>query len=71
MKLSGVGLGGASMEAEAIDSQSGERVLAVIDSQMGNRLSIVPGLDPLGHAKQVIRRWVKRFVKRMDKVHGY
>ncbi len=71
MKLSGVGLGGASMEAEAIDSQSGERVLAVMDSQMGNRLSIVPGLDPLGHAKQVIRKWVRRFVKRMDKAHGY
>ncbi len=71
MKLSGVGLGGASMEAEAIDSQSGERVLAVMDSQMGNRLSIVPGLDPLGHAKQVIRKWVKRFVSRVDKAHGY
>lgn len=71
MKLSGVGLGGASMEAEAIDSQSGERVLAVMDSQMGNRLSIVPGLDPLGHAKQVIRKWAKRFVSRMDKAHGY
>ncbi len=31
-KLSGVGVGGASMEAEAVDSQSGERVLAVVAS---------------------------------------
>ena len=71
LKLSGVGLGGASMEAEAIDSQSLERVLAVVDSRMGNRLPIGPGLDPLGHAKQVIRKWVKRFVSRVDKAHGY
>ena len=70
-KLSGVGLGGASMEAEAIDSQSLERVLAAVDSRMGNRLPIGPGLDPLGHAKQVIRMWAKRFVKRVDKAHGY
>ena len=37
-KLSGVGLGGASMEAEGIDSQSGERVLATVDSRQGSRM---------------------------------
>ena len=70
-KLSGVGLGGASMEAEAIDSRSLERVFAVVDSGMGDRLSIAPGLDPLGHAKQLIRKWSARFAKRVDNAHGY
>ena len=69
-KLSGVGIGGASMEAEAIDSQSLERVLAVVDSQKGNVMSIGAGLKPLGHAKQVISKWVERFVKRVDAAHG-
>ena len=70
-KLSGLGLGGASMEAEALDSQTGERVFAVVDTRQGNRLAIAAGLDPLGHAKQVIRHWIKRFVKRVDEAHGF
>ena len=70
-KLSGVGLGGASMEAEALDSQSGVRVIAVVDTRQGNRLSIGAGLSELGHAKQVIKHWIDRFVKRVDEAHGF
>ena len=70
-KLSGLGLGGASMEAEALDSQTGERVMAVVDSRQGDRLSIGAGLTELGHAKQVINHWIERFVKRVDKAHGH
>ena len=70
-KLSGLGLGGASMEAEALESQTGERVFAVVDTRPGTLLAIGPGLDPIGHAKQVIRHWIKRFVNRIDKAHGY
>lgn len=70
-KISGVGIGGASMEAEAIDSQSGDRVLAVVDTGKGSFMAFKAGLDPLGHAKQVIDRWAKRFVKRVDQAHGY
>lgn len=44
---SGVGLGGASMEAEAIDSLSGPRVAAVVDSQQGNHVAVVEGLSRL------------------------
>jgi len=70
-KLSGIGLGGASMEAEALDSQTGERVMAVVDTRLGNRFTIAAGLDSLGHAKQVLRHWAQRFVKRLDEAHGY
>ena len=70
-KLSGVGIGGASMEAEAVDSQSGERVLAVVASGKGSFFAFKAGLESLGHAKEVIGKWAERFAKRVDKAHGY
>ena len=71
MKMSGIGLGGAAMEAEVVDSVSGERVAAIVDSQSGGRLGITAGLKKYGHAQQVMDGWVERFVKRLDKAHGY
>jgi len=68
-KLSGMGLGGASLEAEAIDTQTGVRVMAVKDSRQGERLSL-EGLNKWDHAKQVMRYWVSRFVKQIDQAHG-
>jgi hypothetical protein len=66
MKLTGAGLGGASMEAEAIDSVTNKRVAAIVETASGRRLSVGVGLSTLGHAKQVIDGWVERFVKRLD-----
>ncbi len=68
-KLLGIGLGGASMEAEAVDSVTGERILAVVDSQRGNRMSLFAGLSEFSHAKQVMDMWVERFVSRLDAAH--
>ncbi len=70
MKLSGIGLGGASMEAEAIDSVSGERIVAIVDSRQGNRMSLTEGLQTLGHAKQVMSYWVERAVENLEKVRN-
>ncbi|UCC32242.1 MAG: DUF3313 family protein, partial [Phycisphaerales bacterium] len=61
----------ASMEAEGLDSQTGDRVRAVVDSRKGDVMAIGAGLKPLGHAKQVIDYWIERFVKRVDQAHGY
>ncbi len=69
-KLSGVGIGGASMEGEATDSVTGERILAAAETRQGERFSF-EGLGPFDHAKQAMRHWVKRFVKRLDEAHGY
>ena len=71
MKLTGAGLGGASMEAEGLDSLTGERIGAIVESRTGDRLSLTSGLSRLGHAKQVMRYWVKRFVNNLNKAHGY
>ena len=65
-KLTGAGLGGASMEAEALDSVTMERIAAVVETQRGSRLSIAAGLSEFGHAKEVMKGWVERFVKRLD-----
>ncbi len=71
MKLTGAGLGDASMEAEGVDSITGERIGAIVETRSGNRLSMAPGLNRLGHAKQVIRYWIERFLKNLNKAHGY
>jgi len=68
-KLLGLGLGGASMEAELIDSVTGERVEAVVDSRTGKRISLA-GLGEFDHAHQVMTFWVERFIKRLDEAHG-
>jgi len=65
-KLTGAGLDGASMEAEALDSVTMELIAAVVETQKGSRLSMSAGLSKFGHAKEVMKGWVERFVKRLD-----
>ena len=68
MIIMGTGLGGASAEFEATDSQSGEVVAAAIEEQKGERG--FAGLTKYGNAENVIDRWAKRIAIRMDKEHG-
>lgn len=70
MKLTGAGLGGASMEGEIMDSVSGRRLGAIVESRTGNRLAMGAGLSKLGHAKQVIDYWINRLVTNLDKAQG-
>ena len=70
MKMSGLGLGGASMEAEGIDTATKTRVFAVTDSQKGSRMDITGGLQWYGNAKGVMSDWAKRLVKKLDEEHG-
>jgi hypothetical protein len=70
-KLLGVGLGGASMEAEAFDSVTGERLLAIVETGVGKHFSFSDATSRYGHAKQVMRQWIDRFIRRLDLAHGY
>jgi hypothetical protein len=70
MKLSGMGLGGASGEGEVVDSLTGIRIIAAVDSRMGDRVDLKAGLSKLGHAKQVVEFWADRFVRVMREAHG-
>jgi len=63
-KLAGIGLGGASMEAEIIDSITGRQIGAVIEAQKGSRIPFA-NLGEWDAAKQVIDDWAKRFQKRL------
>ena len=69
-KISGMGIGGASMEAEVLDSRTGEQIGAVIQNQKGKRISM-SGLKKWGDAKAVMDDWVERFRQRLDEAHGY
>lgn len=69
-KIAGTGLGGASLEGELIDSQTGEQIGALIESQIGKRLSL-DGYSTWGDAKGVMNSWAKRFRARLDETHGY
>ena len=70
MKLTGAGLGGASMEGELVDSLSGRRLGAIVETRSGDRLAMAAGLSRLGHAKQVIDYWINRFVTNLDRAQG-
>ncbi|MDJ0947378.1 MAG: DUF3313 domain-containing protein [Alphaproteobacteria bacterium] len=70
MRLSGMGLGGAAMEAEMVDSVSGETIIAAADERAGNRMGITAGFESLGHAYQVIDRWGENLEKRIDAIYG-
>ena len=64
-KLIGAGIGGASMEAEVVDSMTGEQIGAVVESKMGSRMPFA-NLGEWDAAKQVMDDWAKRFKKRLD-----
>lgn len=68
-KLAGVGLGGASMEAELVDSLTGRQIAALVETQKGKRLSLA-GMKTWGDAKAVMDDWAKRFRERLDEAHG-
>jgi hypothetical protein len=72
LKATGLGLGGASMEAKALDSMTGELIIAVVDSRSGDRVSldVGSGLTAWGSATQAMHHWVNRFKKRLDEAHG-
>jgi hypothetical protein len=68
-KVAGTGIGGASLEGEMLDSQTGEQLGALVESQLGKRLSL-DGYSTWGDAKAVMDEWAKRFRARLDEAHS-
>jgi hypothetical protein len=62
--LLGAGIGGASMEAEVVDSMTGEQIGAVVQSGTGSRIPFT-NMGDLSSAKNVIDGWAKRFQERL------
>ncbi|MEO0629930.1 MAG: DUF3313 domain-containing protein [Planctomycetota bacterium] len=63
-KVTGVGLGGASMEAEIIDSVTGAQLAAVIRSDYGSRLEL-DMFSTLDDARDAINAWAKEAAARI------
>lgn len=59
--------GGASAEAELVDALTGEIVVAVIDYQRGRKYDKI---TQYGNVVDVIKRWSKRLITRMDEAHS-
>lgn len=60
-------VGKATLEAEILDSLTNERILAVIDTKAGGKLS---GVTKWGAAKDVFQLWAKRLRAMLDEAHG-
>ncbi|MHC4130424.1 MAG: DUF3313 domain-containing protein [Planctomycetota bacterium] len=69
-ELASLGLGAVSMEAELIDSVTGEQIGAVVESQTGNTLTL-ESKGEWSDAKAIMDQWAGRFKERLDEVHGH
>jgi hypothetical protein len=67
--ISGVGLGGASMEGELVDSQTNQQIAAMIESQLGQRFRLA-NVTTFGDAEAIINDWAQRIVQRINETHG-
>jgi len=63
-------VGEVEVEAELVDSQSGERVLGVVDRKAGDNFSLRRGTTPWGHVEKAFREWAVAFRRIMDEEHG-
>ena len=61
------GVGGASMEVELLDSMTGERLAAAIDTFNGSKMS---GFSKLGATEEAFAFWAKRLRVTLDRAHG-
>ena len=59
------GRGGAAMEAEVVDSESGRQIAALIESRMGDRLSFVSS-TAWDDTRAIMDEWAGRLRKRLD-----
>ncbi len=62
----GVGVGGASMEAECLDTESGERILAVIATRKGDPFQVKEGSSKWGDTQAVLREWAQVLREALD-----
>jgi len=68
--LSGIGVGGASMELEWLDSNSEEVLLSVYDVRKGKRYDKLSGLTKWKHTENVFKEWARRAKEFLDSKKG-
>jgi hypothetical protein len=65
-----IGMGEVTFEGEMIDSQSGEILGAVIDSETGKKYKVAKSVSKWGHAVDIFNGWAQIFRARLDKLSG-
>ncbi len=65
-----ISIGGASMQAEFLDSWTNERVGAVIDIKSVEKFTDVRGIDEWENTKEAFMFWADRLRQFLDKAHG-
>jgi len=65
-----VSVGGASMQAEILDSWTNERVGAVIDIKSVEKFKDYKSIDEWGNTKEAFKFWAERLRLFLDKAHG-
>ncbi len=64
-----VEVGGAAIEAEIVDSETGERLVAIVASDQGRRFfNLKNSASRWGDTKAVLRAWAKAFRERLESV---
>ena len=53
------------MEAEMVDSITGERMMSFVDARKGKRLNYTKGLTKWGHTKEVLGIWANIIVENL------
>jgi hypothetical protein len=69
MRMTGAGTGGAAMEAEVIDSVTGEQVGAVVQSASGNQFDFT-AFSTLADVKSVMDKWAELAAQRLREIHS-
>ncbi len=64
-KLSGAGAGAAAIEAELVDSQTGEQLLASVETRRGNPVEL-DTFNPIDDAEDALRAWADWFMQSLD-----
>ena len=67
---SSVNVGSASIEAEFLDSETGELLGEVVDHKTGSTYDTATVKGKWGHAKKAFEEWAKMLRNWLDRVHG-
>lgn len=63
-------VGEVAIEAELVDSQTNERLMALVDRKAGDKFSLKQGTTTWGHVTKALREWAVAFRLTLDRAHG-
>ena len=65
-----INVGSASIEAEFLDSSTGEVLGEIVDHKVGSTYDVATVKGKWGHAEEAFGQWAEMLRKWLDKVHG-